>query len=305
MLITKQEVRELEALFEWMDEYRSRTFDFTPAVACSGFFARRPHLLMPLGFDEYVGFRKREQYKDWWFAPFAKNSRFKGAAIFRQPRGQWYFLSSVPVTRTGAFCFADKNSMLGRNKNAEFHAVSPLFVDLLKTLSKLADDEQPTSEERIWSPALWTPYAQEEQRILLADSVAEILRSIRAEKVALADLSWKVLEDIVAEVLRRSGLDVYVVKDHPQGGRDIVARGELIPGQEPIQMAVEVKHKATVDRPDVQTALWQNRMYPTLLFVTSGRFTSGVLREKQLPENRLRLFLKDGIALGDLIRDYS
>jgi hypothetical protein len=65
-----------------------------------------------------------------------------------------------------------------------------------------------------------------------------------------------------------------------------------------------VKHRRTVVRPDIQKALWQNRQLPALLFVTSGRFTAGVLREKSLPENRLRLFLKDGEALGDLIRDY-
>ena len=42
----------------------------------------------------------------------------------------------------------------------------------------------------------------------------------------------------------------------------------LIPGEEPIEMAVEVKHRAVVDRPQVQLALYQNRAYPALLFVT-------------------------------------
>jgi hypothetical protein len=70
-------------------------------------------------------------------------------------------------------------------------------------------------------------------------------------------------------------------------------------------MAVEVKHRKVVDRPEVEMALHQNRRFPALLFVTSGRFTAGVLKEKALPENQLRLFLKDGDALGDLIRDYK
>ena len=70
-------------------------------------------------------------------------------------------------------------------------------------------------------------------------------------------------------------------------------------------MAVEVKHRRTIARLEIQKALWQNRQIPALLFVTSGRFTAGVLQEKALPENQLRLFLKDGEALGDLIRNYD
>lgn len=83
-----------------------------------------------------------------------------------------------------------------------------------------------------------------------------------------------------------------------------MARGELIPGQEPLTIAVEVKHRSVVDRPEIETALWQNRSFPALLFAISGRFTAGVFEEKSLPENQLRLFLKDGVALGDMLRDY-
>jgi hypothetical protein len=86
--------------------------------------------------------------------------------------------------------------------------------------------------------------------------------------------------------------------------RDIIARGELIPGLEPFEFAVEVKHQRVVDRPQVQLALKQNEGYPALLFVTSGRFTAGVYEEKLKPENRLRLRLMEGVALGKLIQDY-
>ncbi|MFL6236440.1 MAG: hypothetical protein ACJ76N_25140 [Thermoanaerobaculia bacterium] len=72
-------------------------------------------------------------------------------------------------------------------------------------------------------------------------------------------------------------MEIHIVRQRPQGGRDIVARGELIPGQEPLEMAVEVKHRPVVGRPEVQKALWQNRAYPALLFVTLGRFTGGRL----------------------------
>ncbi len=66
-------------------------------------------------------------------------------------------------------------------------------------------------------------------------------------------------------------------------------------------MAVEVKHRPIVDRPQVELALQQNKEYPALVFVTSGRFTAGVLQEKAKEENRFRLFLKDGAAVGDLV----
>jgi hypothetical protein len=34
----------------------------------------------------------------------------------------------------------------------------------------------------------------------------------------------------------------------------------------------------------------------------AGRFTAGVIEEKSREENRLRLFLKDGLAIGDMVR---
>jgi len=50
--------------------------------------------------------------------------------------------------------------------------------------------------------------------------------------------------------------------------------------------------------------LYQNSAYPALLFVTSGRFTGGVFEEKARECNKLRLYLKDGVALGDMIKLY-
>jgi hypothetical protein len=97
-------------------------------------------------------------------------------------------------------------------------------------------------------------------------------------------------------------MSIHVVRESPQGGRDIIARGQLIPHAEPVTIAVEVKHRPVVGRPEVQMALHQNRMFPALLFVTSGRFSGGVISEASLPENRMRLFLQDGVALRELLR---
>jgi hypothetical protein len=144
---------------------------------------------------------------------------------------------------------------LNTNDNALNFSVDELFA----ALYKLASDDRPTTETRLWTPKLWTPGAQQSERAALKTITQPLLRALRSHTMRLADLKWNELECVVAEVLRGLGMQIHVVKERPQGGRDIIARGELIPGQEPIQMAVEVKHQRTVDRPQVQAALWQNR----------------------------------------------
>jgi hypothetical protein len=87
------------------------------------------------------------------------------------------------------------------------------------------------------------------------------------------------------------------------GGRDIIAKGELLPG-ELISLAVEVKHKGVVGLDDVRSRLHANKEFPVLMVATSGRFTAGVLREKQQPGNFLRLMLRDGMAVKQWLKQY-
>lgn len=154
----------------------------------------------------------------------------------------------------------------------------------------------------LWSPRFWTPSEQARQRALLDSAISPHLESWRTKGICFDDLNPSEFEDLVGEVLLAAGMKIHKVRETPQGGRDLIARGILVPGEEPVEMAVEVKHRRTVDRPEVQLALYQNRFYPALLFVTSGRFTAGVFDEKLREENRLRLFLKDGFAIGDMVR---
>jgi hypothetical protein len=65
-----------------------------------------------------------------------------------------------------------------------------------------------------------------------------------------------------------------------------------------------VKHREFIDRPILQQAIYQNRHFPALMLVTSGHFSAGVIREVAKAENRMRVFLKDGVAVRDLIRNY-
>ena len=175
--------------------------------------------------------------------------------------------------------------------------------EMFRKLYRIADSEEST-EKLLLSPQFWTPWSQAQEKISLISHTREIIRALQSERIILAQVSWKQLEEIVAEILRSHGMEIHIVKESPQGGRDIIARGVLIPGEEPITIAVEVKHRPVVGRPEVQKALWQNRHFPALMFATSGRFTGGVLEEKRSPENHLRLILKDGTAIGDLIRSH-
>ena len=178
----------------------------------------------------------------------------------------------------------------------------PSFHQIMDAATNLLDNPlvDPTT---FVSPRLWTPYSQSTGKQLLQHSSLQLISAIQNENVVLADLHWRQFEDIVAEVLRSLGMEIHCVRESPQGGRDIIARSQLVPNSEVVTIAIEVKHRDVVDRPLVQQALYQNRHFPALMFVTSGRFTSGVIREASKPENRLRLFLKDGIAMREMIHN--
>ena len=124
-----------------------------------------------------------------------------------------------------------------------------------------------------------------------------------SQKTTLQELSWRTLEEIVAELLRARGMQIHVTAKSHDDGRDIIARGELISG-EPAVIAVEVKQKPIVGLADVQRAVKANEDFPSLMIATSGRFTSGVIREKTQSRHELRLFLKDGVALSQWVDTY-
>lgn len=301
MYISLQELRAFEDFIQRLeDEEKGEKIKYLNKdgeIAPWAYYADHPHLLLLMGFDEYVAFKNKSNFKHMWFVDDVDDS---GQSIYRNPSGKWHLLWYAPNYRNDCFTFKDKRTL---PEDEEYSFVIPL-QELFKKLYEVAGKTVP-EEKTIWSPKLWTPSSQESERVLLQANVKQILFALQTEKIQLASVSWRQLEEIVAEVLRNQGMEIHMVKEKPQGGRDIIARRELIPGQEPMIMAIEVKHTKVVSRPEVERALWQNRQFPALLFVTSGRFTAGVLKEKALPENQLRLFLKDGEALGDLIRDYK
>lgn len=128
------------------------------------------------------------------------------------------------------------------------------------------------------------------------DFLKDFIRRCHNENASFDELTWRQMEELVAELLKIQGMDVTVTPASGDEGRDIIARGELIPG-EPTIFTVEVKKKPVVGIHDVRAALYANRKMPALLIATSGRFSAGVIKEANISDNRYRLFLKDGIAL--------
>lgn len=152
-------------------------------------------------------------------------------------------------------------------------------------------------------PRLWTP-PDKHNTIEVVEVAKRLLVALQEQKTSLDALRWQDMEGIVAELLRDRGMEVTITPRSRDGGRDVIATGELIPG-EPAVLAVEVKHKALVSLDEVRSRLYANSQFPALLFATSGRFTAGVVREKRRPENYLRLFLKDRTALAQWINAYG
>jgi len=99
-------------------------------------------------------------------------------------------------------------------------------------------------------------------------------------------------------------LEIYQTPRSRDGGRDIIAKGEMSPGNF-VHMAVEVKQRKKVNMPDVSRALEANCHYPKIMIATTGQFSAGVIQEKQSDERFLRPELLDGIALSQLIRGYG
>lgn len=165
---------------------------------------------------------------------------------------------------------------------------------------------QPQSREtdvgRVELPGLWVP-AMRTAENRLPEAVASILGELSIQGFELRSLSGRALEELVAELLRGFGMRVNVTKQTWDGGRDIVAAGELIPGEETI-LAVECKQVPVVGIDHIRRAMWANRDYPALLFATSGRFSGAVLRERQEKGLGLRLYLKDGLGLRQWIDLY-
>jgi len=268
-----------------------------------------PQVIMTAGFQEYVGAYKLPLYRSLVRKGLLSNC---ARPVFREFQGEWILISSVDSNAKfewEGFSIEGLKGYQPQEDNLdEVYALASRPIccaeQVISKAQRMVHNEVYDSTVFV-SPKLWTPFNQKQEKELLQSASREIIRELQAENVELRSIRWQVFEEVVAEILRSKGMEIHLVRESPQGGRDIIARGELIPGMEPLTIAVEVKHMDLVDRPLIQQALYQNRHFPALMFVTSGRFTSGVIKEARMPTNRMRLFLKDGVAIRDLIKSYK
>jgi hypothetical protein len=176
------------------------------------------------------------------------------------------------------------------------------FEEIHKKLSACLDN--PFAETRTFiSPLIWTDESLSRQDIYLKSTVAELITNIQKNNTELRDIGWKQLEEIVAEIFRNKGMQIFLNKNVPQGGRDIIGRIRL--DTEYYNVAIEVKHRPHIDRQIFSTFLHQNRDFPLLYLVTSGTFSATVEKESKTAENIQRVKLFDGVAVRDLINGYN
>jgi restriction endonuclease len=310
MIVSSDDIKAVELLVEEM--YRcaaSPEGEAEKGLHDPVFFANHPHLIMLLGYDEFRAL-------DWQGIEDATPFAERGATLDKITAGieAFYGLRNfVPAysyeslyreATSGSWYWYEGISPAGLWLQGPTELLDQLFlIDEFLLLLKKAHKQADAVKRTLWLPGTWTPAVQNEQRILLAESVSDLLAAIESEKTSLQEIPWRKLEELVAELLRFRGLQVSVTPKAGDGGRDIIARGELIPG-EPTLLAVEVKQKPVVGLADVQRALRANEDFPTLMLATAGRFSAGVVQEKNRTRNRLRLFLKDGVALTQWIHGY-
>lgn len=212
-------------------------------------------------------------------------TEFLSSAQYRTSSGVWHTLEGV------ADKILPKVKILSNNDWNK---------RLIENWRNLINKTQSSQNQKVWNPStdVWFKHDSNSVR----EKTDILIDGLNEHKIALPDIHWRQLEELVAELLRRIGLKVMLTKKSHDGGRDIIAIGELIPG-EPTKLAVEVKHKNVVGIADLRAALYANRHFPALLFATSGRFSAGIFKEQS--HNQMRLFLKDGLALQQWLNAYA
>jgi hypothetical protein len=274
-----------------------------------GFLRRNHHLLLPCGFDEIrierseldalvtaMSHAFRERFGDVHAPPDLFSGQF-GASIFLsvglrlrdEASGVWYRnLVLDHVTR--------------RISVRSSHGTKTFSLEEILRRCERALHVPNSHPAAIVLPDLWRPPSTSPS-IELVEATRAVLTALKAGKTTLREITWEQLEDVVGELMRQRGYEVQMGRRRKDGGRDMIVRGELIPGHACV-LAVEVRQRAVVGLDQLRSRLYANRKFPALVFATSGRFTAGVVREKRDAENYLRLFLHDGKALGDWIREY-
>ncbi|TKB23071.1 restriction endonuclease [Desulfopila sp. IMCC35006] len=275
MIITQRDIDDFER------KYSEAQAGYIPGsdTALEKFYSflnQNPQILLASGFQEYVSSHELGLF---WSLVAAKELSHLDRPIFRNATGQWLVVSYIdddPSYNWDAYNLSYLQANFEGNQNNKNEALHyndalvnlPSFTEFYENAKQYINN--PLVDPTILvSPKLWTPNQQDSEKLLLQHSSIQIINEIQTEQTDLSSIHWKKFEEIVAEVLRAQGMEIHLVKESPQGGRDIVGRIFIPELNEALSIAVEVKHREVVDRPLVQTALYQNRQFPALMFVTS------------------------------------
>lgn len=299
MIIDPEEINNLETVLRrcWGDTW---SFHMAEQESCLEFLAQYPHLLIPLGFCEARVFNRSPETIKMLASRFKSRVGYihalRSCIAYRRREGGWYLIGRPGWQR-------DKGPPVvpfyAEEGKADFELpiyepVSALRALTGETLHLSSLTVFPTFPTRI------TVAADSEA----AATARAIIGQLQDSKVALAHLKPYELEDVVAELMRARGHKIIQTKRTRDGGRDLIVFGEFFPGME-VQMAVEVTTLRNVGIKKVSQALHQNRHFPLIMVATSGRFSAGVMREFEAPDNRLKLQLVSGVTLWEWIRSHG
>jgi hypothetical protein len=272
------------------------------------YLARHPHVLFSQGYDEARIFSQANVEARKQVAGYLseievdveiKSEPFKGSitheAILRnQQTGQWEFLYYIWGE---GITDGPLSVVLIPPKGSERR------IEIDSLISQLnADSTARPDRMHLVLPTIWVPPPVPREDILVASFTRNLMYSVHQGRTSLHELSWRQLEEIVAELLKTYGLSVELTPKTRDGGRDIIAVGEFFPGLKST-LVVEVTSTASVGIGKLAQALYRNRYFPTVMLATSGKFSAGVIAEAELPENRFRLVLRDGDALHQWITE--
>ena len=154
----------------------------------------------------------------------------------RLETGEWY--KSIELGSQGKDGHCKPLVLIPYNNNldrlTDFHEGNSEVNYVLSFEKIIANCERslssPVEFGAIILPNLWRP-PERHPKIELVSGIKDILLNLKKGNIDLKDISWRQLEELVAELLKARGMEVEVTSSSGDGGRDIIVRGELIPGE--------------------------------------------------------------------------
>ncbi|HEV2553233.1 MAG TPA: restriction endonuclease [Bosea sp. (in: a-proteobacteria)] len=258
------------------------------------YLCRNPHLLFPAGFDEAIIFQGKSAIKKHIVGKYTDITPRNDALLLRRKSDKaWLYLDWIHDNYTpdsSVYTFSDEN-----RKEHDINIKE--YLAFLRNSSSLVMP----GEARFWLPSSLGTQDFNGNSPPSTQIQSDLLRHINSGSVSLDSLDWHQFEYVVAEILERAGVKIIRTKKTRDGGRDIIALGEIIPGIES-QLAIEITHRKVVGIDKFAQSAYKNKDFPLFMLVTSGRFSSGIIREVNKPENKLRMIIRDGVSTKSWIR---